>query len=420
MSTERTPSKSLKREFQADSLYGDIDVKIGLVKDLLTVTTSLPIATFGQSKEEVSSECSALKSIYLKAREYFPEDAQKYDALNDLHKQQEALEESGSFYDVTLKTRSLKKYQALDEKIKTLETNPGIIFLDSLTTGINHLCENRTQLRDVQKAKKSKLDKEGFVDNPGAYSIKNREPRFVQYRRFSIAYFFNWFDYDKVTGSQTSFGLHEQGIHSYVSIPYDGVDDLVGTILEKQVPKKHIPADRFVTAMHEEGHAFMEGFRNMYSLPTLGASDRLFLTEDIRSEIEVFRDRPEQEEANLKRRMKHAANLSSEELLAELFSEPRKSHIPTSTFRNIDKKTRNAIDGMFKSEDPKVRAIIENSHPTFNFAETKNRIKNLYTRVLEKCPQKTIDLNIVFSLYPVSKMYRIEAIVDRWIAQEAA
>jgi len=404
-----------------DSLYGDIDVKIGLVKNLLLIASELPIPRSTQTPEEIKAENKLLNSVAEEAIDLFPNDYIKLQLLNTLYMKQEALIEP-SVDDEELQTCRLEnqqEYEILDDEIRELEANPRVIFLDALGYGVGNLISNRNKLRELQKIKKSLLNEEGWVNNPEDYAEHNDiQPTFVQYRRFSLGKFFDPSDYSKLTNSYTSYGMHEKGINTYILHQYlTPEEDLLSSIFMGMNAPKYITDKNLITAAHEEAHAFIEGFRNLYSLTTLGKSER-FLTHDIRSEIRAYQSNLRStEEVKLTRRMKQLSRLSSEELLAELFSDIDRTQIPISTFKNIQNRTKIAIEKMFISNDSKVDQIIRDNHSRINFELIKQKIRDCYAKIELNCPEKRIDLDIAFALFPPSKIFRVENLVDRWINQ---
>lgn len=422
------PQPQSKDQTIEGNLYAKIEYKISLIRSLWEAVQSLKPPRARDSEENINREATLLNSFpgqnllnnpaivplyqrYTELSEIIKKNAPK---INVDHFESEELNEED--WD------NLEKDATLDEEISKLLENDDVRFQVSLENGIKTALTNRTRIRSLLGSAKGQSLLRMINEIPGMPEpLKQKGAvKKVKILPFSIAILVDNTAFEKYVGNVTFRGLHK-GILSFIKARYTNESpptDFLGMLFgstKKRGRLKKWPESYKSTILHEDFHAFVEGFGigNLYSFSssTNKISNQFGRLERLKkigaSDIII-----EHENNLLKNTLSKIPDTGHEELLAELAASERNEYgnIPRRTYAkgliNV-RKFLLSIKGVLPELDPVITEALNDLNPTF----IRNKLQRFYTEVP---PERTNDLNIALALFPPSKWKYIEWLISKW------
>lgn len=415
MFTERIDH--LPRPERPEAVYKDIETRIGIVKDVWSIAQTL-----STRPSQIDLEKSQrLRTVLAKAKTQFPQEAT---LLNRYHQIDDQLMEGANqhggmtregYPEAFVKT---PEFAILTDEELRIETNPDFMFLRILEDGIEAAIAKRQDIRELQIRMGSRINQQGFADNPAAYNDENDIPTEVSghinavlFQPFSVCLLIDHEAFVEFVGSNDIAGTYQGGIFTYVDT--------------QQADKQELEE----SYKHENFHSFMEGFKTQNrrlnnSKNPIPNSSQTMDTLDARVKSFIsFKtmDAPLSIMDTARMMMKTAAEAvsrqvenSNEELLSELASNKNRKNVPSNSFSILNEEAKSALD-LLKGKDHEVDAILNGVASTIDIDKLVGRIRDCYQKVLKTCPKKTLDLDCAFAIIPPNKISIVEKLVDRWI-----
>lgn len=369
-----------------EGIYDKLERKIGVVKSIWQFASELPVPGADEEPAVQEKEEDEMNGIVQGAMNSFGDAKPGLARLKDLESE---------MHSARLTNEVLREFVSL-------VGDDDISFLRSIQMGVQRAMEKRRSIRIILK----KLG-QGRVQDPEAYRpflpskllpLADSVER-VEVGSFSV----------NLTVEEEAFASHmgdsdDQQYKTYGFHSHDSVWNLIrGESMD--------PDETSQTVIHEELHSFAEGF----VLPEeswVRDADLEEVLEQDRLALNITKDDPQafrRARAIMMGHLRMYADSDHEELVAELVSLPHRN-LPLHTFRKRHEQKDDFVSGM---DDPLSRAVVVDcDYYTLEWIE--DLIGDSYAKLMEKAPERIVDLDLALCLLPPSKYRHVERLVKRW------
>jgi hypothetical protein len=419
MSAEQ-PNPIMKTDREKSEIFPKgLEAKIRIIKDLWTISQSLPIPTTTQPRSEVLSEYAMLDNIFSQAKTKFPRAASAFSRYSEIEAEIDAhaklLGGKDQYGLLPDSYANSNEYKRLSKEQAQIETNPDFWFLLMLKNGIDTALSKRDEIRKEQAKHQESSPQRGKASTPEAYDVSVNGVRLkgkidqVIFGKYAIHLLLAPQVYNLVDPSSGD-GEFSNGIFTVIN-------------------KDNTPEQIKQTIKHEDFHSFLEGFIINRRVPkniAIAIPATAIILRDLTSKIAIYKNGlkihiPEDfTEMNLQRVKNTIAEIfrySNEELLAEMAETTMRSDFPSTTFTSIDEVVSNTLDD-FRNIDPKIDSAINQALQESSHDKIIERIRCCYKAITKSAPEKRLDLDSAFFIIPYYQIDVIEALVNNWINKD--
>lgn len=438
---EQQLSASERREM----LYDSVEQKISVLKTLWNTAQGLTVPTPHDSNDLIDLERQQLEGVFQNALKL---------PIADSYKR--LLEVASLIGKVSGRTASGKKI--IDEYQGPYKGNDNVDFIESLKKGIAKNLADRHLIRGVMRDLGDKWDDPYEMEEwlrKNMPSIGDVRIEQVVAQRFSISLVINSSPPESISEldifPERTFGRHiKQGVFSLVykdSVIESLMEDhLLETInrmtqffdLETGKSKDGMDISRVSDSdqdelrsynrfneqianihRHEDFHSFAEGYASLEGKLLL----QLRAAVDIDKLKKQCRSKSPKQRSEIPKTMQRAIhssiNSNHEELTAEFAAGSNRDNIPSYTFANRVEKLQGILDQTLLTirdtqERERIQSKLNRVIDPYMGENLRKRIDGLYRKIKESAPEKREDLDIVFALFPPTKIRHIENLVERW------
>lgn len=412
MSSESRPSLSLAQ--RREGMYQNVEARSAVLVNLWERAQSMPIPRSTDSDEQKGDERQLLLGVLdpiLNAkpglREKFNRAIEIKTVLDEDEEKSEGKSEEELDYD-DFKERLLP----LGQEFETIVSeNPEIRFLLNVFSGIEGLLSKRNQLRSMQQ-KIGPIHSSGRITKDEANKLLNKKSIFIdhinwaQVGRFSVSFVVEplVFRIKDATALGYSTGL--------INIIY-GLNEEREKLLESIFGRNSNKQEQIAEVIaHEEFHSFADSFYLGESWSQLQWSYDSSLARLTRlKELGAPEPIIQTELGLLRIYIGNVEDASREEILAEFAQSSDRSYVPRTTFATYDGEKARFLEKVLKDQSQ----IFGDQKKAFDIDRLRQEIKSIYEQVDAIIPERRLEVDSLFVLFPPSKIRHIRRIVNRWI-----
>lgn len=384
-----------------EAIYDKLERKISILKDVWITFQTLSVPSPSDPLDSVHQERQIFQDFSARLDEQLPEAVEAWNRMRELnHKEKLTAEEK-------------------QERL-CLSTSTDFSFFTTLCLGMEEVVKKRETIRDVfrQLGENAYLSPENYDDffpqREGWQTFRGRIKGIVP-QRFSICPAVHEKTMSAAGYSKAVVAMHlEKTIWNAIRSD-QFVDDSIDFGEPASVITNYFQEAYPEILLHEDFHSFIECFLVSSVLPT-------DILENLkRGIVRLKSSRRRGKEALVKKHARYCEeqivdfvdeDLCREEYLAELGSSPLRNGPRSSA--EIMTTGKFILLQRLVGEDEIIDRHISSALEFLDTRRMSENVSRLYRKVRKQAPEKTMDLDVSFALFPPSQIRHIEKLVRKW------